>query len=486
MSTLDFAINNQFLKASHTQFQPFLNANLIAATVNLFTLVSFGHRLQSVVHIYHLVMVSIRFVLITVIIARSDASMGDFEMPKYGNALTRATVEIIERFYLDETNTLNIYHASKENEDLKKETNLDIINEILYQLKSKFVVQLEGYLDFKVTSHKRVHNILFIDSFESFYNIFRLMSPFYFSYQGHYLIILTTYSDSQYQIMLEIFEELWAQYIINVNIIWLAPENDDEAMVYTYYPYTSFSCGKAIPIQLNQFRFGQWLHNHSSFFPDKVKNLHGCPLTVATVRSAPFMMIYESDNGGVLTDGIDGVLLRVLSQRMNFSIVLLVMESQGSVQRNGSHSGTFGKVINSEANMTIGYISTTVFRNLYMTSSYIYHTSNLIWITPPGRRFTSIEKLLKPFRKVLWFCILTVFFLSFIAIRLVKNQKMSSQNFVFGPGNTSPLLNIANVFFGGSLSKLPSRNFARTLLAFFMIYCLIIRSSYTGELGEYF
>lgn len=123
-------------------------------------------------------------------------------------------------------------------------------------------------------------------------------------------------------------------------------------------------------------------------------------------------------------------------------------------------------------------------RNRYMKSSYIYYTSNLIWISPPGRLFTSFEKLFKPFGRIMWTCTLIIFVVAFLTVFVVRLQSTSAQNFVFGRGNSSPCLNIVNVFFGGSLSKLPVRNFARTILAFFMIYCLIIRSSYQGNQNE--
>ena len=400
-------------------------------------------------------------------------------MPEYGNALTRGLVEIIEKFYVDHTNTLNVYHASQDSKELNKQINLDAVNEVLCQVQSKIVVQLEGYLDFKVTNRKRIYNIFFVDSYESFFHVFRLMSPLYFEYQGIYMIALTKYSESQYEIMMQIFQHLWGEFIINVNIIWLAPENDNEAIVYTYFPYTRLYCGNAFPIQLNQFFFGKWLRNIANFFPDKVANMHKCPLNVVAVMSPPFMILNEDG-----FDGIDGTLLRVLSQRMNFTVKIIRVESQGTVLLNGSSSGAFQMVIDKRANLTIGYVSSTAIRNFYMKSSYIYYTSNLKWMTPPGRLFTSFEKLFKPFRVILWSCILAVFMLSFLAIFLMRFQTRSIQNFVLGQRNYSPSLNVVNIFFGGSLSKLPNRNFARFILAQFMVYCLIIRSSYQGEIYD--
>lgn len=58
------------------------------------------------------------------------------------------------------------------------------------------------------------------------------------------------------------------------------------------------------------------------------------------------------------------------------------------------------------------------------------------------------------------------------------------QSFVFGVKNTSPYLNLTNIFLGGSV-RLPRRNFARTLFAFYLLYSLIIRSSYTGALFNF-
>lgn len=412
------------------------------------------------------------------ILKPSKALKKDFAMPEYGNALTRGLVEIIEKFYMNRTNTLNVYHASENLNDLNKEINLDLVNEVLYQVQSKVVVQLEGYLDLKDTNRKRIYNIIFVDSYESFWQFFLLMSPLSFEYQGFYMIVLTKYSNHQYETMMKIFQHLWGEFIINVNIIWLAPENENEAFVYTYFPYTRFFCGNALPIYLNQFIFGKW-QMAANFFPDKVSNMFNCPLNVVTVMSPPFMVLSENR-----FDGIDGTLLRVLSQRMNFSVKIIRVESQGTVYLNGSSSGAFQMVIEKEANLTIGYVSSTAIRNYYMKSSYIYYTSNLMWMIPPGRLFTSFEKLFKPFRAILWTCILVVFILSYFAIFLIRFQTRSIQNFILGQRNYTPSLNVINIFFGGSLQKLPNRNFARFILAQFMIYCLIIRSSYQGEIFD--
>jgi hypothetical protein len=61
---------------------------------------------------------------------------------------------------------------------------------------------------------------------------------------------------------------------------------------------------------------------------------------------------------------------------------------------------------------------------------------------------------------------------------LCKCQRRAVRNFLVGPNNQTPLLNTMNVFFGGSLPRLPRRNFARTMLGIWLLYCFIIRSTY--------
>lgn len=42
-----------------------------------------------------------------------------------------------------------------------------------------------------------------------------------------------------------------------------------------------------------------------------------------------------------------------------------------------------------------------------------------------------------------------------------------------------------NVLFGGSMPRLPGRNFARFLLALFILYAIVIRNAYQGALFHF-
>ena len=111
-------------------------------------------------------------------------------------------------------------------------------------------------------------------------------------------------------------------------------------MVYTYYPYTPMYCSKAFPVQLNQMRNGEWVTN-ADYFPNKMTNLFGCPLRAATFSNPPFMIIREL-NSYVEVDGIDGILLRVLAEKMNFNVqLLLASDGWGDIYDNGTSTGCF-------------------------------------------------------------------------------------------------------------------------------------------------
>jgi hypothetical protein len=135
--------------------------------------------------------------------------------------------------------------------------------------------------------------------------------------------------------------------------------------------------------------------------------------------------------------------------------------------------------------LTIGYFASLASREFYMTASYVYHTSNLLWIIPPGRVNTSLEKLLKPFKFKAWMWFLITLCVIYIVTGILQFYPKTVQNFVFGREVKSPSLNIINVMLGGSLHRLPSRNFSRTILMIFMIYCFIIQNSYKGGLFKF-
>ena len=122
----------------------------------------------------------------------------------------------------------------------------------------------------------------------------------------------------------------------------------------------------------------------------------------------------------------------------------------------------------------------------FMSATFSYYSSPLVIIVPHGQPVTPLERLLKPFQKEVWIFVLLVFALAATVIAFTKLKcSEAQQHFVLGTENSTPFFNLFVVFVGNSLSKLPTRNFSRTLLCIFMLYSLIIRNSYTGALFDF-
>lgn len=121
-----------------------------------------------------------------------------------------------------------------------------------------------------------------------------------------------------------------------------------------------------------------------------------------------------------------------------------------------------------------------------MSPSISYYSSPLVVVVPLGVPFTSLEKLMKPFHTVIWIFVALILIAAFLIINLIKCRcGGAGRRFVFGFENSSPFFNTVNVFLGGTLTKLPTQTFARSLLCMFLLYCLVIRNSYTGALFKF-
>lgn len=263
-----------------------------------------------------------------------------FPMPQYETSLSSAVSDIIWNFFMETGHTVSFVHASETNESHQEAQGL--LNEIIYKLSSHSNIETAFQID-EVNNLKRLaktksHSIIFCDTLKSFEQISVKLRPDIFEFEGYFLIVISKYDDNLYKIMLEIFGSFWSRHIVNINILWSPPENDDDTLMYTFWPYTSFYCGEAFPVQLNQYRGGKWLRR-VSYFPNKVANLFGCSLHVATFHNAPFTIILGSGEN-LDVKGIDGILLRVLSQRMNFKAkIKLVADLWGNVDIHGNATG---------------------------------------------------------------------------------------------------------------------------------------------------
>lgn len=176
--------------------------------------------------------------------------------------------------------------------------------------------------------------------------IYDNMNELTYDYTGYYTIVLTEISRYQYDTITKILRDCWMLHITNVIVI-VSIHPQARAAVYTYFPFTEFHCEAVAPVILNYFVDDHFLYD-APLFPPKVRNLFMCPLLVATYEQIPFMMLTPRNDGTFYTDGIDGVIVRVLSQQMHFRAVVKLPpnnEGRGEIVPNGTSLGVLKMVI---------------------------------------------------------------------------------------------------------------------------------------------
>lgn len=160
--------------------------------------------------------------------------------------------------------------------------------------------------------------------------IFSEMTTDTYDYTGFYTIVLTEHSDDCEETITKIFADCWSLYIANVII--LTPTEDHETiLLYTYFPFTPDHCEVIAPVVIDYFDNFTFALN-APVFPDKFRNFHKCPIRTSTYNLPPFMMLTRLSNGTIRPDGIEGILLRVISQRLNFTPIII--EAATNVLRN--------------------------------------------------------------------------------------------------------------------------------------------------------
>ncbi|XP_055611382.1 glutamate receptor ionotropic, NMDA 3A-like [Uranotaenia lowii] len=222
--------------------------------------------------------------------------------------------------------------------------------------------------------------------------------------------------------------------------------------------------------------------NCSSYFNPKVTNFFAAPLQMATINMAPIMSpVYDKHQRVIDFVGIDGDLLKCLSQLLNFTIIPHISAAPvlwGVLSQNGTGTGAVGLVLNGTANFTLGFFALNLNKHTFFSYAYPYFQTSIIMVISPGLEYGPFERLLLPFQFSVWISFSAVFFVGIITIGVLKFFPKAVQGFVFGSLNQTPVVNFVKSTLGDSLELLPTRNFARFLLLLWISCCFVLRTVY--------
>lgn len=143
--------------------------------------------------------------------------------------------------------------------------------------------------------------------------------------------------EDQFAVAKELFEAFWSDSATDVLFL---TSDEQRTTIYTYYAYSSESCGSPQIVAHNYYWHSQenvttpdspnaiGFQFDKPLFPEKCDNLYKCAMQIATFDQPPFMILTQFENGSTYFDGIEGIVVRVLSQRLHFTPILVHPEDE--------------------------------------------------------------------------------------------------------------------------------------------------------------
>ncbi|XP_039232013.1 uncharacterized protein LOC6525394 [Drosophila yakuba] len=258
------------------------------------------------------------------------------------------------------------------------------------------------------------------------------------------IIVLLT-CQPQRPIMTRIFT-YFMQQRYNINVVILVP-GVHGVRAFNVRPYTASSCTSVEPVETDIKDGDVW-----DVFPSRLKNLHGCPLSVIVWDIPPYMRVnWQSSDPMDGLAGLDGLLLRIVARKMNFTLKLMANEPNGliggSSYINGTFTGAYKMLRERRANITIGCAACTPERSTYLESTSPYSQMAYIIVMRARSGYSIYEVMLFPFEKGTWLVVSTVLGLHWLV---------------------------------GSRWRMPS-----PILAGWMLWIFVIRASYEASVFNY-
>lgn len=233
-----------------------------------------------------------------------------------------------------------------------------------------------------------------------------------------------------------------------------------------------------------------------SVFPIEIRNMNECPVHVSVAEVEPYVMIHR-DQENVKFGGVDVRIVKEIAMHMNFTPKFIVPrngEGRGIIYPNGSATGAMKRVIDGEANLTIGVYLLTQDRSVWFSPSVAYMQDRIGFaIRVHNIAPSSLGHLLGPLKYDAWLMIFTTICTAVTFLLLIKRLGTRQRTIVLGGKlYRTPILNALHIVIGGSISN-PRMNdrryfgsFARTMAILWILLFLFVRSSYEGGLFTFF
>ncbi|XP_017085308.1 uncharacterized protein LOC108117411 [Drosophila eugracilis] len=325
-----------------------------------------------------------------------------------------------------------------------------------------------------VPGRKRV-NLLMVDSYVGLLDTNITANNADFDDPDYYFIFLQARDHLVPKQLQLILEHCLAHFWLHCNV--MVQTAQVEVFIYTYFPYTADSCQEAHPVLVNTFDGRKWKRNFK-MFPDKVSQMHGCPLTVLTWHQPPFVeLFWDPKNNRSGASGFEFQLVKHLARQMNFSLEVIdiaLLRPNAYRLAEGANDGPIEKLLQRSANISMGYFRKTARRNQLLTTPMSYYSANLVAVLRTERyRLSSLSLLVFPFKLSVWLLLLLS-----LLIHLVIYLPGRRTNH----GESGGGLQVMALLLGAAVARLPRPWRHRLIAAHWLWASIPLRVSYQSLL----
>lgn len=275
----------------------------------------------------------------------------------------------------------------------------------------------------------------------------------------------------------EIFNLFFQFEILNVNIFI---REGNKIFIYTYYPFSRNSCRKPHTVLYNIYADKKFLHN-IPLYPDKLEDFQNCSIPVAFVRRNETEYV-TVEQALIVEVNIEEALINTIAQKLNFKPnFTLPPDLWGIIYQNGTVvGGAFGMLKERQVDLALGHFYQHIGQYMVLDQSFSYYTTWFCFAIPPGRPYTSLEKLIKPFKNDVWLhCALIVLFIAvFKLVFTVLSSKQYPSRFFCN----IEIMDFIRILLGLSLIRISPKSLSKLLMLTIVMGILIIRTIYQSSL----
>ncbi|XP_075158059.1 uncharacterized protein LOC142231331 [Haematobia irritans] len=414
----------------------------------------------------------------------------DLELPGLFQRMIAACCSVVRDYYGLRSNGF-MFSTNVEEQRYHHELQ-DFITNLLMCVHA-IKVEVEYIHGNRFATFYRKFNLIVVDSAEALRNL----NPGYltreYDIQEHHLLYLmdaSRFADLFLELH-QIFTHFWQYYILNVAVVVKDMETGG-VIAYTYFPFhDSLSC-RHIHIEIINSFYDNWSKPIDPFlYPEKVKNLHQCPLTAAVWNTPPYLSYKRNDQGVYEIDYWEAVLLGVLSAKFNFSVILrepINNQQRGKILEDGTITGAMRLLHERIADLSLGSFRYTLERNALLTATLSYYQTWQVYAFLKGARpYTSLEILVYAFDDKTWICLMVSLLVVMITATILQFQyeKSNLARIIMGiPKPMMPLTNIIRLFTGQPIVVMPDNTFCRFVLILWDLFGLLMRTAYQSLLFQ--